>query len=63
MSDEEFISKVDGDLLVFDDGFVKYWPSGPGYLTEHQLRLIADELKKRNAEWKAYLEFYLGVSE
>jgi hypothetical protein len=63
MSDEEFISKVDGDLLVCDDGFVKYWPSGPGYLTEHQLRLIADELKKRNAKWKAYLDSFFEVSE
>jgi len=56
MTDQEFLKKIEPDLLVCDDGFVSYWPSNPGYLTEHQLRLISDELKKRNAEWKAIVE-------
>ena len=40
-------------LDVGDDGYVHFWLSGPrgGYLTANDLRIIADELDRRNAEW------------
>lgn len=45
-------------LDVGDDGYVHFWvPVGPkafnhgGYLTANDLRIIADELDRRNAEW------------
>ena len=56
MNDQEFLQWISGDLITCDDGFVNYWPSSPGYITEHQLILIADELKRRNAEWQAIVE-------
>jgi hypothetical protein len=35
------------------DGFVKWWPvETRGYLTSCDLRIIADELDARNAEWQ-----------
>lgn len=43
-----------GDLVIFEDGYTYYCPTGGGGLTAHNLRTIADELDRRNApvdEW------------
>lgn len=49
ISDEldEFITDV--------DGFVYWWPDGSehGHLSACHLRILADELDRRNAEWQA----------
>lgn len=34
------------------DGFVYYWPDGGGSYSAYHLRMIADELDLRNAEWE-----------
>jgi Leu/Phe-tRNA-protein transferase len=40
-----------------DDGFIGWWPAETrGYLTSDDLRIIADELDKRNAEWQAQID-------
>ena len=33
------------------DGYLKFFPDGHGMYEAHHLRIIADELDKRNAEW------------
>jgi hypothetical protein len=48
------ISKVDErkEFSYLEDGFLYYFPSGNGALQSHELRIIADELDKRNKEWE-----------
>jgi hypothetical protein len=44
-----------------DDGFIVWWPAvNRGYLTSDDLRIIADELDARNAEWQRTIEQELG---
>lgn len=39
-----------GDFVIFENGYTYYCPtSGGGGLTAHNLRVIADELDRRNA--------------
>ena len=45
------------------DGFVKYWPKGNGCLTEHDLRVLADEIARRNAAWQAQINEYFEKQE
>jgi len=40
-----------GDILAGDDGYLIYWPSGGGALSAAMLRVIADELDRRNKPW------------
>ena len=46
------IEKLDDEekLLPSDDGYCVYWAEG-GYMTAENLREIASELDRRNAEW------------
>jgi len=46
------------DFITLEDGFVYYWPSGSGGLSEGDLIVIADELRKRNAEWNTRIVRY-----
>jgi len=47
-----------GDLVTGDDGFVVYWPSagGAGAYSAWHLRVLADELDRRNATWAGQIE-------
>ena len=42
------------------DGFVYWWPSAKpehaGHLSPYQLRILADELDRRNAPWQAIID-------
>ena len=40
-----------GEFTKLEDGFVYYFPSGGGGLSEIQLRIIADEMERLNKEW------------
>lgn len=40
-----------GEFITLEDGYVHYWPKSGGALAAAVLRVIADELDKRNAEW------------
>jgi len=49
------------EFIVGDDGFVVFWPSRPdmGALTPSDLRILADELDRMNADWQAMLDRYM----
>lgn len=51
---QEFVQEV--------DGFVYWWPEGSsdGYLSSYVLRLIADELDKRNKPLEEDIEKYFN---
>jgi len=49
-----------GDFEECEDGYVTYWPYKPGSLTAANLRTIADELDRRNAEWDAIVRKEIG---
>ncbi len=55
---KELIAKAELDFINGDDGYWHYWPTGHGYLTACQLRIIADELDKRNEPWHNSMEEY-----
>lgn len=49
------------DIVVGDDGFAVWWPAWGvrgGSLSAEALRIIADELDRRNATWAAELDRY-----
>ena len=49
------------DFLAGDDGFVVFWPIPTrGGFTAHDLRLIADELDRRNAKWSAEIDVHFA---
>lgn len=39
-----------------DDGYQYYFPSGHGALSSVDLRIIADELDRRNKDWEEQVE-------
>lgn len=60
----DIIKKVDedGDFVQLEDGFVYYWPSGnKGCISAHDLRLIANELDKRNAIQETRIDEYFTL--
>ena len=56
----EFLAKVHEakDFYTEVDGFYYYDPRGPGQLSPHELRWIADELDQMNAPWEKQLDEY-----
>lgn len=51
-----------GDLVTLDDGFVCFWPLGNGgALCSHDLRIVADELDRRNADWEKQINDYFDA--
>ena len=45
-----------------EDGYIYYFPSpNMGALASYQLRLIADELDRRNAEWDKHVQTDLAA--
>lgn len=55
MTGEELIKRCDlrGDFLMGEDGYWVWWPEEGilGFLESWALRVIADELDKRNEDW------------
>ena len=49
-----------GEFVTDVDGFVYWWPSAnpehAGHLSPYQLRILADELDRRNAPWQAVID-------
>ena len=56
-----FICAIEEDFEKLDDGYVYYFKSKPGAIGSFELRAIADELDRRNAEWDAQVKRDLGV--
>jgi hypothetical protein len=50
-----------GDFSPSDDGYMYYW-SKHGALSAWELRVLADELDKRNTAWDAEVQKTLGAS-
>lgn len=49
-----------GEFVTDVDGFVYWWPSAKpehaGHLSPYQLRVLADELDRRNAPWQSIID-------
>lgn len=62
--DDEIIrkSEANGDFVTGDDGFVVFWPEGQcGGFEAWHLRVIADELDRRNASWQAEISSFFDA--
>jgi hypothetical protein len=59
----ELISRLEKDFFTEVDGYVYYYPTEHGYLTAHHLRMIADELDKRNKAWNDEINKYFEEKE
>lgn len=44
------------EISPLDDGFQYFWIKNRGALSAFDLRVIADELDRRNKEWKETIE-------
>lgn len=56
---EKLIEKVekDGDLIRCEDGYWVFWPSrNHGAFQAYHLRIIAEELDKRNIEFEKEMD-------
>lgn len=70
MNSEEEIQKIikiseSRDEFVTDvDGYVYWWPSNPtqGHFSSFQLRILADELDRRNEGWDKQIKEYFDRS-
>lgn len=61
MTDKETIEKLKDCFWIAADGYCYWWPpSGQGCVAAHTLRIIADELDRRNATWDAAVKKGLG---
>lgn len=48
------------DFVMGEDGFMRWWPTQGGSSTEHDLRIIADELARVNAPVQKGIEEYFA---
>lgn len=51
------------EFIRCEDGFVRFDPNGPGWLSAEALRVIADELDRQNAGWVAEIDAYFAAQE
>jgi hypothetical protein len=50
-----------GDFTTLDDGYVYFWPtSSCGAFSANDLRILADELDRRNKEWDDTVQKEIG---
>lgn len=65
MNSKELIEKINKkeEFITFEDGFVYYWATGQGGFSSWQLRVIADELDKRNKSWQENISKYFEENE
>jgi hypothetical protein len=49
------------DFIAGDDGYYMYWPTtNLGAYTAHNLRIIADELDRKNKPWDDQVQAYFS---
>lgn len=62
---KDILSRIPADEFVtFDDGFVYYWPQAfRGAYSSQHLKVIADELDRRNAAWEKDIKEYFEEKE
>lgn len=44
------------EIALLDDGFQYFWVQGRGAMSAFDLRIIADELDRRNKAWQDQIE-------
>jgi hypothetical protein len=51
------------EFITCMDGYIYYWPNGfpYGHLSSAQLRIIADELDRRNKPWDDKVNEYFST--
>ena len=49
-----------GDIFTLEDGFYYFGPSTGGAMSAELLRVIADELDRRNEGWASTIEEYFA---
>lgn len=62
MTNNRLIELADeaGDFVTGDDGFTLFWPDAKiGGFSSTNLRVLADEIDRRNQKWAALLELYM----
>jgi hypothetical protein len=48
------------EFPTMEDGYVVWWPDFCGSIRASELRALADELDRRNAEWDAIVRAEVG---
>lgn len=57
MTDTQRIIEVaEKDFVTDVDGYVYWWPTGGGHWASYALRIVADELDRRNAPWDEIIQ-------
>lgn len=54
------IAVASRDFVHDVDGFLYWSPTGAGHWPAHALRVIADELDRRNAPWQAQIDAHFS---
>jgi hypothetical protein len=47
-----------GEFVYLEDGFLYYEPKGVGCISSNDLRILANELDKRNKKWSDEIDAY-----
>jgi hypothetical protein len=58
---EQLLAKIHKEIEPLEDGFFYYFPDKAGGLSSHVLRLIADELDKKNESWERQIAEYFAT--
>jgi len=59
---ERILKHAEKDIFPMDDGFYYWGPCGGGGISSYELRIIAEELDRRNKDWEETIERDLGGS-
>lgn len=59
----ERISTERKQFITLEDGYVYFWPTGPGAASASELRMLAEILDEKNAKWDAQVKEDLGYHE
>ncbi len=63
--DKAIIAAIDkaGDFGPLDDGYIRFWIKDKGCLSSYDLRVIADELDRRNEQWDRQVQRDIAAME
>lgn len=62
---KRIIEKADeaGDIFTLEDGFYYFGPSTGGAMSAELLRVVADELDRRNEGWASTIDEYFAAAK
>ena len=52
------VAEERGEFIYLEDGYLYYAPDGIGAISAQQLRILADELDRRNKNWDDQINEY-----